>query len=179
MTMRRFRLGVSFVWMWTAAMAVYGQPRQAGLPPYLRGAWTKQAVSFGERNATISLPEGWSIREGGISVSDAANSDCHIEFVLGSGDYEQSLAHALAEDRKISRYGLHSELSRAGGVRLVSVRYADGSERFVEKRYFELPSDEGSTLLEWILTAQSTHDGDDCAARFSVVAESFRLTKSR
>ena len=74
---------------------------------------------------------------------------------------------------------MHSELSRAGGVRVVSVRYTNGTGRFVEKRYFEIQSDEGSTLLEWILNAQSTNDGNDCARRFSVVAQSFRLTEDR
>ena len=177
--MRRFRFLLSFVCLLTVIMAVHAQPRQADLPSYLRGSWTKQTVTFGVRSATISLPDGWSIREGGISVSEAeAASDCHIDFVLLSGDYEQRLAHELAEDRRTSRYAMHSELSHAGGVRLVSVRYANGPGRLVEKQYFELPSDEGGTLLEWILIAQSTHDGNDCARRFNVVAESFRPMKN-
>jgi hypothetical protein len=160
-------------------MAVHAQPRQADLPSYLRGSWSKQTVTFGERNATISLPEGWSIRDGGISVSDAeAAADCHIDFLLMPGENEQRLARELAEDRKTSQYAMHSVLSRAGGVRVVSVRYANGPERFVEKRYFELPSDEGGTLLEWTLNAQSTNDGNDCARRFNVVAGSFSLVKT-
>jgi len=160
-------------------MVVNAQPRQTDLPSYLRGAWTKQTVAFGERNVTIKLPDGWAIREGGISVSDAEKVDCRIDFALKSGNFEQRLAEELAEDRRISRYALHSELSRAGDVRLVSVRYADGPDRFVEKRYFELPSDEGSTLMEWILNAQSTSPGKDCGRRFSVVAGSLRLISSR
>lgn len=174
-----FRFGLSFVCSLIAVMAVQAQPSQADLPSYLRGAWTKRKVSFGERNATIRLPDGWSIREGGISVSDAEKSDCRIDFALRSGNFEQRLADKLAEDRRISRYAMHSELFHAGGVRVVSVRYPNETGRFVEKRYFELPSDEGSALLEWILNAQSTNEGNDCARRFSVVTGSFCLISSR
>lgn len=176
--MRGTRFGVSFAWSLLAAVAVHAQAPRPDLPSYLRGTWTTQSVSFGVHHATVRLPDGWSIREGGISISDAEASDCHINFVLLPGDFDHRLAEELAADRKISRYALHSELFRAGGaagVRVVSVRYADDTERSVHKRYFELPSDEGNTLLAWILSAPSTQAGKDCARRFSVVAESFRL----
>src|SRR6266571_7625903 len=99
--MRRFRFRLPFLWP-LIAIVVHAQPRQSELSSYLRGAWTKQEVSFGERNATITLPDGWSIREGGISVSDAEKSDCQIAFALSPGNFEQRLAERLGEDRKIS-----------------------------------------------------------------------------
>jgi hypothetical protein len=176
--MRPFRMVFYFVSLCMATL-VNAQPRHADLPSYLRGTWTTQNVVFGERNATIKLPEGWAIREGGISVSDAESSDCKIDFALETGDFEQRLAEKLAADRRISRYALHSELSRAGGVRMISVRYADGTDRFVEKRYFELTSDEGNTLMEWILNAQSTSHGKDCRSRFNAVASSLRVISNR
>ncbi|MGZ4808792.1 MAG: hypothetical protein ACXV7D_05625, partial [Thermoanaerobaculia bacterium] len=125
------------------------------------------------------LPEGWAVREGAISVSGAEESDCHIDFVLKSGNFEQRLAAALAQDRRISRYAMHSELSQAGDVRVVSVRYATGKDRFIEKRYFELPSDEGSILMEWVLNARSTNHGNDCGIQFDLVARSLRLISRR
>jgi hypothetical protein len=177
--MRQFRFGLAFLWLLIMAVVSHAQPQQTRLPSILRGDWTKERVSFGDQSATISLPDGWSVREGGISVSDAEKLDCRIDFTVRPGKFAQRLAEELAEDRRISRYAMHSELSRVGGVRVVSVRYAVGTGQFVEKRYFELQSEEGGRLLEWTLNAQSTNDGNDCNTRFGLVARSLSLISSR
>src|SRR5450759_4439563 len=98
--MRGTRFGVSFAWSLLAATAVHAQAQRPDLPSYLRGTWTTQSVSFGVHQATVRLPDGWSIREGGISISDAEVSDCHINFVLLPGDFDHRLAEELAADRK-------------------------------------------------------------------------------
>ena len=177
--MRLFRVSVSFACWLIVAAAAHAQVSDRSPLAFLRGTWTTQPASFGERHATVRLPDGWSLQEYGIDVSDVEKaSECRIAFLTFSGNFEQRLAGEIAEDRKASRYAMHSELFRAGGaggVKVVSVRYTDDAGRLVQKSYFELPSDEGSTLLEWILKAQSTRDGNDCAKRFGIVSGSLRL----
>jgi hypothetical protein len=178
--MHPFRVSVFFACWLIVAVAAHAQVPERSLPSYLRGSWTTQPASFGERQATVRLPDGWSLQEYGIAVSDVEKaSDCRITFLTFHDNFEQRLAGELAEDRKASRYAIHSELFHAGGeggVKVVSVRYMDDAGRLVQKSYFELPSDEGSTLLVWSLRAQSTSDGNDCAKRFGIVTGSLRLT---
>src|ERR1700686_365241 len=156
--MRPFRVSVSVAGWLIVAATVHAQVPERSPPACLRGRWTTQPASFGERQVTLRLPEGWSLQDYGIAVSGAEKaSECHIAFLTFPGDFEQRLAGAPAEDQKASRYAMHSELFHvggAGGVRVVSVRYTDDAGRLVQKSYFELPSDEGSTLVEWILKAQ-------------------------
>jgi hypothetical protein len=178
--MRPFRVSVSFACWLIVAAAAHAQVPDRSLPAYLRGPWTTQPASFGERQVTLRLPDGWSLQDYGIAVSEAEKaSECRIAFLTFPGNFEQRLAGELADDRKASRYAIHSELFHAGGeggVKVVSVRYTDDAGRLVQKSYFELPSDEGSTLLEWSLRAQSTSAGNDCAKRFGIVTGSLRLT---
>jgi len=178
--MRPFRVSVSFACWLIVAVAAHAQVSDRSLPASLRGTWTTQPASFGERQVTLKLPDRWSLQDDGIAVSDAEKaSECRIAFLTLPDKFEQGLAGELAEDQKASRYAMHSELFHAGGVggvRVVSVHYTDDAGRLVQKSYFELPSDEGGTLVEWILKAQPTGDGHECAQRFDVVTKSLRLT---
>jgi hypothetical protein len=178
--MLSFPFRASFAWwLLVAAAAAHAQAQGPDLPAHLRGPWTTQPVAFGVHHATVRLPDGWSLQEGGIAVSDGEKPDCRIDFLSTPGKFEQQLASELGEDRKTARYAIHSELFRAGGgsgVNVVSARYTDSTGRRIEKRYFELPSDEGNTLLEWVLIARATRQGNDCVRRFNVVAQTFQLT---
>jgi hypothetical protein len=139
---------------------------------------TQKFVAFGY-DATVRLPDGWSVQERGIAP-DAEKGDCQIVFAPPArGNVEQLLALRIEEDRQHAASEFHSELSRAGGaggLRLVSVRYVDRAGRLVEKRYFEVPSQDSDTLMQWDLNTPAKDGGRDCAARLSVVAGSFRIT---
>jgi hypothetical protein len=152
-------------------------------PPW-KDHWAPQTLSTAERSITVNLPDGWSLHEHGISISDAAMSDCHIEFVPTRQaptreNFDQRVAVALDEDGRHSAGGIRTSLSHAAnprGVRLVSVRYGDRDGRLVEKRYFDLSSLDGDPLLEWVLTVPREDPSHDCVARFNIVASSFRVT---
>jgi hypothetical protein len=149
------------------------------VPQHLRGPWTDHHAAFGSHEATLRLPEGWSIQEGGIAVSESERQACQIAFVPTPGAYDEALARALAADREESKYTLHSELCCGSERHVVSVQYADAAGNTVEKRYFVLRSSDGSSLVTLKLTASPTPDGRRCEQRFEVVANSFRIELPR
>jgi hypothetical protein len=162
-----------------AAASAPSQTFYHHLPRHLQGPWIDQHAVFAMHEATIQLPEGWSIQEGGIAVSEAERQICRIDFVPTPGLYKDALARELAADRKTAREAIHSELCCGGDREIVSVRYASVTGKVIEKRYFELPSSEGSELLSWMVTASSTREGEECVQRFRMVADSLRIKPQR
>jgi hypothetical protein len=194
--MRAFRIGAMSLTGWLlVTVATYAQRPQEHL--------TTQTIAIGEYQVTLSLPDGWTLHEDGISFSDDDRSDCHIHFVAVRADlqlhasFEQRVAIKMNEDRTQALGDIGSKLSHAGGphgVKAVSVRYAARNGRSIEKWYFDLPSPDADTLLEWVLDAPANavspvsdaplaqvldpmrrHDRRDCATRFTTMAGSARI----
>ncbi|MEA2162676.1 MAG: hypothetical protein QOK37_803 [Thermoanaerobaculia bacterium] len=145
---------------------------------FLGADWVTQSLSIGEGRATVKMPPDWSIQNDVVVFSNAEKSDCRIDLApVRRINFDQRLTRALDEDRTEATGDIHAELYHGpNGVRVVSVHYGDRNGRAIAKRYFDLSTQDGGAIMEWVVNASPTPDGFDCLTRFSMMMATARLS---
>lgn len=142
--------------------------------------WVTRSLSIGDRQARVKMPPDWSIENDAVVFANAANSDCRIDLApVRRIDFDQRLTRALAADRGEATGNVHTELFHGpSGVRVVSAQYGVRNGRTIAKRYFDMSSQDGGAIMEWVVNASPTPDGVECLTRFSMMVATASFSPS-